>query len=162
MKFSITGFFSKCDQVRNFLRIWPYLLKKSLMQTSFFVQCKSRKFYLTWFSMNMCAAVVTLLLLGFFYYCPSQICDALPDLVPFVRFKKTWQNTQEVVLLLVSNTPSWVFLTFFNLYKWCEIVQSVPYMIWVRSCCFIGKVNWHFHDSIIIRLMIKCGYLHLI
>ena len=28
MKFSIKDFFSKCDQVRSFLRIWSHLLKK--------------------------------------------------------------------------------------------------------------------------------------
>ena len=32
MKFSIKGFFSKCDQIRSFLRIWSYLLKKSLTE----------------------------------------------------------------------------------------------------------------------------------
>ena len=31
MKFSIKYFFSKCDQIRSFLRIWSHLLKKSLM-----------------------------------------------------------------------------------------------------------------------------------
>ena len=31
MKFSITDFFSKCDQICSFLRIWSSLLKKSLM-----------------------------------------------------------------------------------------------------------------------------------
>ena len=31
MKFSITDFFSKCDQIRSFLRIWSHLLKKSVM-----------------------------------------------------------------------------------------------------------------------------------
>ena len=30
-KFSINGFFSKCGQIRSFLRIWSHLLKKSLM-----------------------------------------------------------------------------------------------------------------------------------
>ena len=30
MKFSIKDFFSKCDQIR--MRIWSYLLKKSLME----------------------------------------------------------------------------------------------------------------------------------
>ena len=39
MKFSIKDFFSKCDQIRSFLRIWLHLLKKSLMETSSFVQC---------------------------------------------------------------------------------------------------------------------------
>ena len=30
--FSIEGFFSKCEQIRSFLRIWSHLLKKSLME----------------------------------------------------------------------------------------------------------------------------------
>ena len=32
MKFSIKDFFSKCGQIRSFLRIWSHLLKKSLME----------------------------------------------------------------------------------------------------------------------------------
>ena len=36
MKFTIKGFFSKCDQIRSFLRIWSRLLKKSLMENSIF------------------------------------------------------------------------------------------------------------------------------
>ena len=32
MKFSIKGFFSKCDQIHSFLRIWSHLLKKSAMK----------------------------------------------------------------------------------------------------------------------------------
>ena len=32
MKFSIKDFYSKCDQIRNFLQIWSHLLKKSLME----------------------------------------------------------------------------------------------------------------------------------
>ena len=32
MKFSIKDFFSKCDQICSFLRIWSHLLKKSLME----------------------------------------------------------------------------------------------------------------------------------
>ena len=32
MKFSITGFFSKCDQICRFLQIWSHLLKKSVME----------------------------------------------------------------------------------------------------------------------------------
>ena len=36
MKFSITDFFSKCDQIRSFLRIWLHLLKKSVMKNSIF------------------------------------------------------------------------------------------------------------------------------
>ena len=36
MKFSITDFFSKCVQIRNFLRIWSHLLKKSAMENFIF------------------------------------------------------------------------------------------------------------------------------
>ena len=36
MKFSIEDFFSKCDQIRSFLRIWWHLLKKSLMEDLIF------------------------------------------------------------------------------------------------------------------------------
>ena len=36
MKFSIKDFFSKCDQIRRFLRIWSHLLKKSLMENFMF------------------------------------------------------------------------------------------------------------------------------
>ena len=45
MKFSIKDFFSKCDQIRSFLRIWRYLLKKSLMENFIFCKVfyKSRK-----------------------------------------------------------------------------------------------------------------------
>ena len=37
MKFSIKDFFSKCDQIHSFLRIWLHLLKKSLMEN--FIIC---------------------------------------------------------------------------------------------------------------------------
>ena len=36
MKFSITDIFSKCDQIRGFLRIWSHLLKKPVMENFIF------------------------------------------------------------------------------------------------------------------------------
>ena len=36
MKFSITDFFSKCDQIRRKLRIWSHLLTKSVMENFIF------------------------------------------------------------------------------------------------------------------------------
>ena len=36
MKFSITDFFSKCDQIRSLLRIWSHLLKKSWRENFIF------------------------------------------------------------------------------------------------------------------------------
>ena len=40
MKFSIKEFFSKCDQIRNFPRIWSHLLKKYLIENFIFLQCE--------------------------------------------------------------------------------------------------------------------------
>ena len=37
MKLSIKDFFSKCDQIRSFLRIWCHLLKKILMENFIFL-----------------------------------------------------------------------------------------------------------------------------
>ena len=37
MNFSIKDFFNKCDQIRNLLRIWSHLLKKSLTEN--FIYC---------------------------------------------------------------------------------------------------------------------------
>ena len=36
MKFSIKDFFSKCDQIQSFLRMWLHLLKESLMENFIF------------------------------------------------------------------------------------------------------------------------------
>ena len=42
MKFSIKDFFSKCDEIRSFLRIWLHLLKKSLMENFLFCAVPSK------------------------------------------------------------------------------------------------------------------------
>ena len=39
-KFSITDFFSKCDQIRRKLRIWAHFLKKSLIENFIFCAVK--------------------------------------------------------------------------------------------------------------------------
>ena len=41
MKFSIKDCFSKCDQIRSFLRIWSHLLKKSIMENFIFCEMKA-------------------------------------------------------------------------------------------------------------------------
>ena len=38
IKFSIKDFFSECDQIRSFLRIWSHLLKKSLRENFIFCE----------------------------------------------------------------------------------------------------------------------------
>ena len=45
MEFSIKDFFSKCDQIRNFLWIWSHLLQKSLMDNFIFCAVKVQELY---------------------------------------------------------------------------------------------------------------------
>ena len=52
----------------------------------------------------------------------GRICGALRDFVPFVQFKKA-----EACNFTKINTPPWVFLTFFKLYKWHQIVQRTTF-----------------------------------
>ena len=51
MKFSIKDFFSKCDQIRSFLRILSHLLKKSLMENFIFCVHIAKAYfrYTIWF-----------------------------------------------------------------------------------------------------------------
>ena len=56
-------------------------------------------------------------------YFDCSKCDALHDLVPFVQFKKREKHPWRSVNFTKINTPPWVFLTFFKLYEWYQIVQ---------------------------------------
>ena len=60
-------------------------------------------------------------ILMYIYVSIWQSLFMMCDLVPFVQFKKpekhSWRNFTE------SNTPPWVIFTFFELYKWYQIVN---------------------------------------
>ena len=58
MKFPIQNLFSKCEQVRSFLRIWSHLLKKSLME-NFIVLCSDSSMFENYLKFK---------LMGFFCY----------------------------------------------------------------------------------------------
>ena len=47
MKFSIRDFSSTCDKIRSFLRIWSYLLEKSLMENFIFCAVLTIYFFFT-------------------------------------------------------------------------------------------------------------------
>ena len=63
----------------------------------------------------------------------KSICDVLRDLVSFVEFKKREKQPWRSVALskvaecsfTKSNSTPWVFFTFFNLYNWYQIAQSI-------------------------------------
>ena len=52
-----------------------------------------------------------------------QSCDDLRDLVPLYNSKNV-KNTHGEVFLLKSNTPLWVFFTYFKLYIWYQIAKA--------------------------------------
>ena len=55
-------------------------------------------------------------------------CDALRDFVSFVQFKKREKKPwRSVTFSKVAgfSTPPCLFLTFFKLYKWYQIAQSI-------------------------------------
>ena len=77
-------------------------------------------------------------LYGFKSYRNSRkLCDVLPDLVPFVQYKKRkkhpWRSVTftKVAGLACNFTKSnilpWVFFTFFKLCKWYQIAQHITY-----------------------------------
>ena len=95
---------------------------------------------ISWLVLIWC---VTLALASFY----SNICGVLRDLVPFVQLKNV-KNTHRGALILVklqasacnfnkSNTPPWVFFTFFKLCKWYQIAQRITYFLnfWKKEFC---------------------------
>ena len=93
LKFSIKDFFSKCDQIRSFLRIWSHLLKKSYLENFIFVQCN-------------CKAVINIGLGGCFRQ-GSQVADK----------KNTYQGGE----LLGESESSQMSLRQFNLWNYFSI-----------------------------------------
>ena len=80
----------------------------------------------------------------------TSIWDGLPDLYHLYSFKNV-KNTHGGMILLVklqssvynftkSYTPSWMFFTFFKLYKWYQIAQCI-------TCCWRVFVTVSFIPS---------------
>ena len=74
MNFPIKDFFSKCDQIRSFLRIWSHLLKKLLMENFTFCavmdSCVSKlqfffQFFIVWI-LTLFALITVRLWLDFY------------------------------------------------------------------------------------------------
>ena len=61
MKFFIKDFFSKCDQIRRKLRIWWYVLKKSLMENFIFCAVTNFSISKVWSDTAQIGSVVKLL-----------------------------------------------------------------------------------------------------
>ena len=62
-----------------------------------------------------------------FSFAASNVCGALRDLGLGAQFKKREKHPWRSVTFSKSNTPPWVFFTFFKLYEWYQIAQSTAY-----------------------------------
>ena len=72
------------------------------------------------------------------------ICDALRDLVSFLKFENCEKHPWRSVTFTKSNVPPWVFFTFFKLYKLCQIAQNITYALshcWTECIDLIQKIE---------------------
>ena len=101
MKFSIKGFFNKCDQIRSFLRISLHLLNKSLMEN--FIFCAvCVLFYLT----GYLTPLFTSLLISSFFSIANYIAQNFLIFKPVVlltadRFCIRWENVEWIWNILI-------------------------------------------------------------
>ena len=108
---------SKCDQISKKLRIWSHVPKKFLMNGNF-ILCSVSMYH---FNVSVLSIWTDEILSAIMYH--------------LYNFKNV-KNTHGGVLLLIkfqalackftkSNTPRWVFFTFFKLYEWYQIPQRI-------------------------------------
>ena len=76
---SINDFFSKCDQIRSFLRIWSYLLKNSLMKNFIFCEVLFiRLLFFIWIlligTLFICIFFICILFICIYFICLVFIC----------------------------------------------------------------------------------------
>ena len=90
MKFSFMDFFSKCDEIRSFLRIWWHLLKESIKENLFFVQCMLQASWSTSrqtsYTMQWLTSGWTTLLQGWFGLAKQQIKEIKRGLTAKVSY----------------------------------------------------------------------------
>ena len=82
MKCFIKDFFSKCDQIGSFLRIWSHVLKKSLMENSFYAVYNTHE-----------RSIV----------CSESVMSSLCWSLIFVLILSWWSLISEKLFLSVSN-----------------------------------------------------------
>ena len=93
MKFSVTDFFSKCDQIGRFLPIWSHLLKKSLREI--FIFCAVSKKPVSQFAEKNVPS----------YYLVLQLTKRLVNLrITYYSMQITWLV---LVVILIKLLASW-------------------------------------------------------
>ena len=128
MNFSIKDFFSKCEQIRRFLRIWAHLLKKFLMENFFIQYITHQKLHFVgqqwlqfhiWFIMTFCYKMRQL-----FYYKMRQVVYYKMR-YSYDEFRQLLQNAP----ILLQNATVIIkcvnFITKYDsCYKMCRFLQN--------------------------------------
>ena len=125
MKFSINDLFSKCDQIRSFLRIWSHLLKKSLMENFIFCAISIKVFelrlLLVIYLMNQLYTMkknsITLWNMMKNGYSKDEIFPTTSKTENFLSnfyYESVTQKPIEVKRKVSAKRVLWLFLTFFR------------------------------------------------
>ena len=93
MKFSIKDFFCKCDQIRNFLRIWSLLLKKSLMEN--FMFCTVNHVVFSTFLTHICSYLTSVCV----FVCEKFLIDVFLESCSGYHYRKVSMNKVKTYLL---------------------------------------------------------------
>ena len=175
MKFSIKDFFSKCDQIRSFLRIWSHLLNKSLTEN--FIICAVTSAIKTKNIGQTCSKTVAIKrccenMQQNYWRTPTTKCDSA--WVFFCKFYPYFQNTfsQEHLwgaasvsrcfstTLFCLNVPlsNWIplniLLSFINTFSTSHLFgQTIVFKnIW------LGNTYYNFCYSVIMLNIRSCGF----
>ena len=83
MKFSIKGFFSKCDQIRSFLWIWSHLLKKPLTENFIFLW--SELYWLLSWDLKITSEKTSTVAAQLTFTCPRSTIETLEKDVKHIQ-----------------------------------------------------------------------------
>ena len=68
-------------------------------------------------------------------------CNAFPDLISFVQFKK--REKRPCSIDTKSITPLWVFFTFLKFYKWYQTAQNISNVYFYHFNAYCPKIVEH-------------------
>ena len=109
MKFSIKDFFSKCDQIRSFLRIWSHLLKKSLMENFIFCAVEDKEGLQHATLKSSLTSCIILIDIEYFYF--EQIFVA--DVFCYASFLSYCKSKLQLIIKICSNYKVYLYTMLF-------------------------------------------------
>ena len=127
MKFFIKDLFSKCEQIRSFLRIWSYLLKRPLMENFMFCAVMTRLFHTLW--------------------CSVQKIFSITECSTFLKTLENMGSVCTEKIVAPIRGPVWKITTLYS-----EIVRKV--LLWQPVRIVFDNISGKICQSHISRLLI--------